>query len=202
MKAIKMIGLAALMALLAMAFVGASSATAETTSLCGADENPCSAANQLGSVHAESVGKAKMLTSVGTWECNVLFSGTIASKLANPLLISGSFTWTNCMLNKTICTVTEVNGPTEIELLKEGHETAKVTEYIFFHTVCGKIIDCEYIGVGLKGTAKGPLLSPQETGEVTLTEQTLNKAAGGFLCPKTSKLDITMTSLSAIYISS
>jgi hypothetical protein len=201
-KAIKMIGLAALTALMAMAFVGASSAMAESTSLCSADESPCASANQLGSVHETSVGKAKLLTSFGTTECDVLFSGTIATKLANPLVISGSFTYTNCTLGGSSCTATEESGPAEIKTLKEGHEKGKVTGEGLVHLVCGKSIDCSYNGTGLIGTAKGPLLSTQANGEVSLSEQATTKETGGFLCPKTSKLDITTTPLSATYISS
>jgi len=203
MKAIKMIGLTALTALLAMAFVGASSAMAESTSLCSADEVPCSAANQLGSEHKTSVGKAKLLTSVGTIECDVLFSGTIATKLASPLVISGSFLYTKCEVGSSACTATEENGPSEIKVLKEGHETAKVTGEGLVHVLCAGFIDCTYIGTNLVGTAKGPLLSAQvpDNGEVSLQEQPLTKVAGSFFCTKTAKLDITMTSLTATYIS-
>jgi hypothetical protein len=201
-KAIKMIGLAALTALTAMAFVGATSAMAETTALCKADETPCEAANQVASVHETSVGKAKFLTSVGTTECNVLFSGTISTTLANPLIISGGFTYTNCTFGGSSCTATEENGPAEIKILKEGHEKAQVTGEYLVRQVCGTAIDCSYTATGTVGTAKGPLLSTQTNGEVTFSEQARIKETGGTLCPKTSKLDITTTPLTATYISS
>jgi len=202
-KAIKMIGLTALAAPLAMAFVGASSAMAESTSLCSVDENPCALANQLGSVHEMSVGKAQLLTSVGTFECDVLFSGTIAMKLANPLVISGSFAYMSCVLGGSNCTVTEINKPAEIKVLKEGHETARVTFKYQIHIVCAGFIDCTYNGESLNATGKGPLLSAQvPDGEASIQEQSLTKVAGGFLCPKTAKLDITTTPLVATYISS
>jgi hypothetical protein len=200
-KAIKMIGLAALTALMAMAFVGASSAMAESTSLCTADENPCSAANQVGHVHEVSVGKAKLLSSVGTTECNVLFLGDISTKLANPLVISGSFTYTNCELGGGSCTAVEEASPAEIKVLKEGHEKSKVTGEGLVHLTCSGFIDCSYNGLNLIGTGKGPLLSTQANGEVSLSEQSTNKETGGFLCPKTAKLDITTSPLSATYIS-
>jgi hypothetical protein len=201
-KAIKIIGLAALTALMAMAFVGASSAMAETTALCKVDETPCEAENQVDSLHETSVGKAKFLTSLFTTECNALFSGTVATKLANPLVISGNFTYTNCKLGESICTLTEENGPAEIKVLKEGHETAKRTLEYLVHLKCGTSIDCSYTGTNLVGTVKGPLLSTLTTGEVTFSEQAATKEAGGLLCPKTSKIDITTTPLSATYISS
>ena len=199
MKAIKMIGLAALMALMAMAFVGATSAMAENTALCSADENPCAEKNEIESVHETSVGTAKLLSSVGTTECNVLFSNT-ETELGAPLILTGNFTYTNCELGGSSCTATEEKGPAEIEVLKEGHETAKVTGKGLVHLVCSGFIDCSYNGTGLVGTAKGPLLSTQKNGEVTLSEQSTTKEAGGFLCPKTAKLDITTTPLSTTYI--
>jgi hypothetical protein len=91
--------------------------------------------------------------------------------------------------------VTEENGPTEINVLKEGHETAKVTGEGLVYVNCKGFIDCSYNGVGLVGAAKGPLLASQENGEVSLQDQTANKETGGFLCPKTAKLDITITPL-------
>ena len=51
MNPIKMFGLAALAALMAMAFVGVNSAMGEETALCKADENPCAAENIITHVH-------------------------------------------------------------------------------------------------------------------------------------------------------
>jgi hypothetical protein len=202
-KAIKIIGLAALTALLAMAFVGASSAMAEPTALCKADENPCAEVNVIEHVHETSVGKAVLLSSVGNTECNVLFLGDAATVMSEGtgLGVIGSFTYTNCELGGGSCTAKEEKGPAEVTVLKEGHETAKVTGEGLVHLVCSGFIDCSYNGVGLVGKATGPLLSTQTNGEVTLSEQTTNKEAGGFLCPKTGKLDITTTSLVKTYIS-
>jgi len=204
-KAIKMFGLAVLAALMAMAFVGASSAMAESTALCKADESPCAEANVITHVHETSVGKAKLLTSFGTTECDVLFLGDATEVMEEgaALGVIGKFTYENCKLGGSGCTATEENGPAEIEVLKEGHETAKVTGEGLVHLVCGASIDCSYNGIGLKGTAKGPLLSAQtpDNGEVSLSEQVTNKETGGFLCPKTSKLDITTTPLVATYVS-
>jgi hypothetical protein len=204
MKAIKMIGLTALLALTAMAFVGASSAMAEDTHLCSNDttetfsESACTAVTH---VHETSVGKAKLLTSLGTTECNVLFLGDVKSS-GSPLVIDGTFTYTNCTFAGSSCTATEENGPAEIKILKEGHESGKVTGEGLVHLVCGASIDCSYNGTGLAGAAKGPLLSTQANGEVSISEQATTKETGGFLCPKTAKLDITTTPLSATYISS
>jgi hypothetical protein len=195
-----MLGLAALAALMAMAFVGASSAMAEQTALCSADENPCAAGNQLSSVHEVSVGKATLLSSNLNVECNVLFSGTIATTLASPLVISGNFSYSSC---NSGCVVTEESAHSKIEVLREGHESASVTGEGLVHVNCSGFIDCSYNGVGLKGTAHGPLLSAQvpDNGEVSLQGQKTTKETGGFLCPKEAKLDIVTSPLSATYIS-
>jgi hypothetical protein len=194
-----MLGLAALAALMAMAFVGASSAMAESTALCSVDQNPCQAANQLGEVNEKSVGTATLLSSAINVECIVLFHGTIGTTLASPLVISGNFTYENC---NSGCVVTEESPPAEIKVLRTGHETAEVTGEGLVHVNCSGFIDCSYNGVGLKGTAKGPLLSTAANGEVSLQGQTTNKETGGFLCPKTAKLDIvTSPKTQATYIS-
>jgi len=204
MERARISGLVALTALMAMAFVGAASAMAEPTALCKADENPCSEANLIASVHETSVGKAKVLTSLGTVECNALFASTSVGAPGAPQILKGNFTYSNCELGGASCTATGENGPAELKVLREGHETAKVTYEYLVHLVCYKTIDCSYTGASLEGTAKGPLLSAQESdnGEVALSGQSLTKEAGGFLCPKTAKLDITTTPLTATYISS
>jgi hypothetical protein len=216
-KAIKMIGLAVLTALMAMAFVGATSAMAETTSLCTADQKPCAAANQISHVHETSVGKAKLLTSFDTTECNVLFLGdTLGSYLAenghvvwgslrelgSPLFVVGNFTYTTCTFGGSSCSATEEDGPSEVKVLKEGHETGSAVGVGLVHLVCGSSIDCSDNGTGLNGTAKGPLLSTEFNGEVTISGQATTKETGGFLSPKSASLDITTSPLTATYISS
>jgi hypothetical protein len=198
-KAIKMFGLAALAALMAMAFVGASSAMAEKIQLCGHDAPKELSCEAIHHVHEESVGKAKLLTSIGTTECEASFLGDVES-FGAPAIISGKFTYVNCTLGGSSCTATEENGPSKIKVLYTGEETSEVTGEGLVHLVCGKSIDCSYTGTGLKGTGKGPLKSTQTNGEVTLSEQATTKEIGGFLCPKTAKLDITTTPLSKVYI--
>ncbi len=194
MKPIKMLGLAALAALLAMAFVGASSAMAEETALCTADEAGCVAIEH---VHETTLSghKAVLKTSILTVECDVLFLGDALTASGLPLVIHGTFTYTNC----GSCTATEENGPAEVKVQKSGHETATVTGEGLVHVECSGL-NCRYNGVGLSGTAKGPLLSTETNGEVTLTEQTTNKESGLF-CPSTSKLTIATTPLLPVIIS-
>src|SRR6185436_6221973 len=122
-------------ALTAMAFVGISSATAENTSLCSADGSECGVEH----VHEVSTTKAKLLTGSSgsslTIECDVLFLGDALSSEGNPLVIHGNFTYTSCActpFEKCLGCTPEVyeeseEGYSEITVLKEGHETAKVT---------------------------------------------------------------------------
>jgi hypothetical protein len=126
----------------------------------------------------------------------VTTAGGLAEAGTGGLVISGAFSYSNC---NNSCVVTEENSPAEILILKEGHETAKVTGEGLVHVNCSGFINCRYNGVGLKGTGKGPLLSTQANGEVSLSEQTTNKESGS-LCPSTAKLDITTTPLAALYI--
>ena len=195
MKAIKTFGLAVLAALMAMAFVGAGSANAEALQLCGHDAPEGLSCEAIHHIHLVSVGKAKLLTSLLTVECEELFLGDVLS-WGPPVIISGTLTLTGCTSG---CTETEENGPTELSVLKTGVETAEVTGEYLVHVKCGSSFDCTYNGVGLKGTVKGALTSTQENGEITFSEAALNKEAG-FLCPKTAKLDITLKPLSTIYI--
>jgi hypothetical protein len=199
MKAIKMIGLAALMALMAMAFVGAGSANAEALQLCGHDAPEGLSCEAIHHIHLVSVGKKKILTSIGNLECEALFLGDVVS-WGPPIVIRGTFTLTGCTLGSNSCTVTEENGPAELKVEKTGVETTEVTSEYLVHLVCSGFIDCSYTGAGVKGTGKGALISTQENGEITFSEQALTKEAGGFLCPKTAKLDLTLRPLWPIYI--
>jgi len=198
-KPIKMLGLAALTALMAMAFVGVSSAMAEHTALCETDAALC--AEPVEHVHEETLSgaQATLLSSVLTVKCDVLFLGdTLGGGLANPLVIHGTFTYANCNNN---CTATEENSPAEIKVSREGTELAKVTGEGLVHLVCGSFINCKYNGLGLQGHGLGPLTSSETNGSVNLSEQTTNKESGTF-CPSTAKLDITTTPLEPVYISS
>jgi hypothetical protein len=188
-----MFGLAALAALMAMAFVGASSAMAEgNTSLCTVDGATC--ASPITHVHEESVGHALLKSSFATVECEVLFLGdALNSGVSNPLVIHGTFTY-NCLNG---CTAEEEFGPAEIKILRLGTELADVTGEGLVHVECG--LDSTYNGVGLAGHAKGALVATNKLGEVVITAATTNKESGLF-CPSTSKLTITTAPLSATYV--
>ncbi|HET7485787.1 MAG TPA: hypothetical protein VFJ64_10500 [Solirubrobacterales bacterium] len=197
MKSIKMLGHAALAALMAMAFVGASSATA-STHLCKTDESSCAAANIITHVHETSVGKASLLASPEVQCGGDLFLGEVVGEgEAGQLEIEGNFTYSSCGSG---CTVTEQSATSIIEIEKVGHETGAVVGEAEVHVNCTGI-NCWYSGKELAGTAKGPLLSAQtpDNGEVSRQEQIFHKVKG-FFCPSTFEFDLTTTPLSATYI--
>jgi hypothetical protein len=213
--------------LMMIALAGSPHASAESTALCEVDEGPCAEAKQVSHIHettpsgskaillagnldtnriyhvheaTPSTNKARLLTSVGTVECAALFLGSAPYSGSLTLKIIGNFTYTSCELGGGNCSAAEENGPAEISVSGEGHETATVTEEGLVNVVCSGFINCSFNGTGLLGTGKGSLLSARENGEVVLLGQSVSKEAGGFLCPKTSKLDISTTPLEATYI--
>jgi hypothetical protein len=200
-KSIKMLGLAALTALMAMAFIGVTSASAGSTQLCTTD--PASGCTPLTHVHESTLSGVQgvLKTSILTVKCDVLFLSTKVGALGSPQIIEGKFTYSNC---NNGCVVTEENSPVEIKVLKvAGTETSEVTGEGLVHVECGSFIDCLYNGIGLKGTGKGPLAPSAETnGEVSLSNAKVNEEGGSFFCPDTSELTLTTTPLSATYIGS
>jgi hypothetical protein len=207
-KSIKLFGLAALAALMAMAFVGASSAMADHTQLCKADESLCAAGNVITHVHEVSIGEGVLLSSAGNVLCLVLFLGDSLG-LGNPLIIHGHFTFGSpthpCVRHKIFggtenCTIIEVSTDYLLTVLRLGHETADITYSGEVNLHCGSVINCTYNGVGLTGTGKGPLLSTQLNGEITISEKTVANSGGAF-CPATSRLDLKTSSLELVYLS-
>jgi hypothetical protein len=200
----KILGLAALAALTATALVGASSAMAENTQLCKADESPCVAGNVITHVHEETLTgvPATLLSSLGNLLCTVLFLGDSLG-LGAPLIIHGHFTYSNCVRDKfgggtENCTVSEVSTDTLLNILRLSHESADVTGAGKFNIHCGVFLNCTYNRTGLVATATGPLLSSFKNGDVILSGQTTTKESG--LCPETGLLDISTMPLEPIHI--
>jgi len=221
MNAIKILCTTAIASLMLIALTVPSPAIAESTALCsqtpegGFDfpggeylyEETCPSEHRVTHVHQATleVAAANLLTSIVNISCGVLFLGEATESLGSPLEISGNFTYSKCETSSgSGCTVTEVSSGSNINVLKEGHETASVTGGGEVTVKCGFLINCTYNGSGLKGVAKGWWLTYEagyENGRVSIEEQTLNKVAG-FLCPKTAKLDITTTPLVRMFIGS
>jgi hypothetical protein len=202
MKLLKMFGLVAIAASMAMAFVGTGSAMATGSSALCEDmpdvaDGVCT--DPIAHVHETTLSgaKAKILSSTVNVEADVLFLGDVLG-LANPQVIhNGVFTYTN--LNNG-CTISQ-EGTGLFKVLRTSHETAGVSGEFQIHVECGTLIDCKYNGTGLQGTVKGPLLASHLNGQTVISEQTLNRVGGAF-CPSTAKLDITTTPLTHTWIGS
>src|SRR5436190_5832978 len=197
-----MFGLAVMAALMAMAFVSASSAMASSTALCNQDAagGACPAGHLISHMHKATLSgnKAVILSSVINVACDVLSLGDVISAglLGSPLQFTGETTYTNCNGG---CTVTETE-PVSGDILRIGHERATWVTAGRWAIKCGFFINCEYDGEGLEGTIQGSLLSLETNGDDSIQEQELNKVSSGAFCPVTAFLDISTTPLSATYI--
>lgn len=208
MKPAKKVSLAALAALMAMAFIGSTSAMAESTQLCKEDTvlltgQLCPESKVINTLHTVTLGgeKAKFLTeTLGTVECEALFLGN-STGLGAPLQLKGNFTYPNgtCKRGTENCTVAEVAGGEAVaNLLKEGHETAKITFSFEIKITCGIWIVCTYDANGLQAIGKGPLLSTGlENGHWVLEEQELHRVRG--VCPEKAFLDLNLHPLEKTY---
>ncbi len=199
----KIAGLVAV-AVMAMAFIGASSAIAGTTALCKADQNPCESKNLVTHVHETTLSgnKARLLASPEV-KCDVLFLSTSVGGSGAPPVITGTFTYSNW---EGSCTAEEENGPVELKVLRTAAELATVTSGTggaagLVHLLCFGFIDCYYVGSGLVGTGEGALHAgrTETNGGVKLSGQTVVEESGDF-CPSSGKLDIVTTPLNATYV--
>lgn len=203
MRSIKLFGLAAVAALAATAFIGPPSASATWTVLCKTSEPlACPAANEivLKKVHFVALD-GKLLSSLGTILCEEALIVAETLHLAKPLLIHPSeLVYKVCSLGSTSCEVKTTHLGL-LHLLKIGVDIGELLDleeggsFTRVSVVCGKLVNCEYEGQGLVGEAVGGNPST-----VTYKESVVNKVAGGFLCPETSKLDAVFKSLEALHI--
>jgi hypothetical protein len=199
MRLIKMFGFAALVAIAAMALVGATSAMAESTAICegsdpGGSTCPGSEASHLHFATSSSE-PALILSSIVNVACQVLYLGNTLG-LGAPLIIHGNFTYSKCETESGgACTATELSSSALIEFLKNGSEKAEVTYNAEVLVECGALIHCVYNGAGQKWVGVGSL----GTDNMSETKTTLNKVSG-FLCPKTASLDIWLGALTKLYI--
>ena len=208
MRLIKMLGLAVVAAIASMAFLGASSASAnQSTTLCKINQLPCASGNQWPKgtkLAGTSVGTALLLSSLVTVHCNGTASGEITSAaLANPL--SGTLvpSFTGCKTSGgTNCTVTTSSGT--LLLLKTGPNVGVATVHnVLARVQCGVFIDCSYTSKGVQLQAKS--LSGATPARLHANGVELENE-GGFLCPDESfwdaLYDVKTSTGGGIYISS
>jgi hypothetical protein len=200
-----MFGLTALAAVAAMAFIGASSASATSTQLCKVHTGTtCPAGSATTAVHlvnkAGTVGT--LLNSLVNVLClNVLGQGTPLGLAAPQQIHSTVLSFTNCgtSASHNECTVTTEALPLFNLLytaLDEGTLTAEGGVARVKCTVFGFIkIDCKYGTVGLSFNVKGgnPAVLKAENKAVQFIE-------GSALCPTESSLDGEVVSLEEVHI--
>jgi len=201
-KLIKMFGLTAVAAVVAMAFVGASSAMATNTVLCTVNEDPCLEKNWAKSIHMVTTAKPKLLSSIGTIECaSSLGEGTLG-KLGLPQVATlTALTWAApCALGKTACTVTTESLGT-MNILKTGANVGTADpEGTTIHVECGALINCKYTGkpgatLSVTGAGGG------SNGILEANKLKVEKLGSGF-CPSTAEWDAKYEPLTAVYVSS
>ncbi len=213
MQWIKTLGLAAVAALTAMALMGATSASAETTQLCKkVAPNPCEAVTEA---HFLSVnlppgdvtkdGKVILLNDIALAECEVLLKMTNPTG-TNPVTFNTvSLVYTNC---NNGCKVTVIAVGT-ISFLKLGVSTelgdVTGTGFVINVNCLFGALNCDYDFTNLVGHFLGASTFGATTngkGHITYTKALLNpkeKLGGISSCPK-AELDALFQSLTPIYI--
>jgi hypothetical protein len=209
-----MFGLAAVAAVAAMAFIGASSASATfSTALCteASGTLACPAGKLASSVHFVAKDPLLLTTLVNVLCKEALFSGTVENSgllatAPEPLGISiGELKYIECeTTTKIACTIkTEHLGL--LDLLKTAADLGTLVDlplggsYTEVKVVCGSVINCTYKGENLTGHALSATATT--TGHVTYSNSPVTKT-GGILCPSESKLHALFESLTNLWLRS
>jgi len=203
MRPIKMLGLAVVMAMAVMAFIGASAASAhpDTIVLCEEPELLCDNPYPDPTTTVWHAEDPEFHTSVGTIICDEsLMELTWLNELDDVILthvLALTFTG-NCKLGGTACTVSTIKlGDTELNHM----ESLEALEFSLGGTEvnlkCGSLINCT-----LGGTYSERLHSLNDGMTHLLTEEAQITSIKGFLCPKVIKLDANYLALGEYYIES
>lgn len=146
MKYLKMLGLAAVAAAALMAFVGAGSASAETTACettagtgCYGKGTPVEGMSKAGQGVTDAT-----LTSGSFFGQNVKCTSTLTGEINNPTTPSGngSVTWSNCTGAETVSTVT--NGTITIHHDAEHNGLVTIKDFVVHVKQSG--VGCYYGG--------------------------------------------------------
>lgn len=196
MRPMKMFGLAAVAAVSATAFIGASSASATSTVFCSENVLVCPAAKKIEHATFTALSTSPFFSNaVANMSCtHTVFSGNVLL-LANPLVGHVSlwdFTGCSESIFGSKCTIATNNswlfyilkiGPNKGTLSMEGAEMLINCSSIGFHCIYGNPTTSLSVA-GSVGTALAAVVA---------TSVTLPKKGGGFFCPETSSLSATYT---------
>jgi hypothetical protein len=204
MKLIKMLGLAALTAVAAMAIVGASSAMAEPgkTALCKVSELVCSQPNYVAQLHMLATD-VKLLSSLGEILCNTVLVLSETLELGEPsqVIHVAEFNWLECKRNGVRCTVTTLN-PGVMTLTNIGNLLGIVKwAGIEINFKCGFFVNCTYSGEFELGAESAEHAEGAGNGMITAENYPVEKLGSG-LCPSEAKWDALFEPLEAVYIES
>lgn len=200
MSSIKMLGMAVIATVGAMAFVGPSSVMAGTSALCAENEEPCSGENLV--THIHFLGLAHISTSPLTVKCHVLFLAGVLGLVTNgPALAHGIFIFSGGC--NSGCSATDLHGGLLL-VLRTAAGLAEVTGDGFEISVqCAGVVECEYDHQGLAGHALSANLS-ETAGKVVISQQSLHRTGNpltNLICPEPAKLDLSLESLADFYVS-
>ena len=198
-----MLGLVAVAAIAATAFVGVSGASATSTVLCKSNAAlVCAEANEFVNKLVHFVATDPVLLGPPDILCeSALLSGE-ALTLRNPLLIHiHELKYTGCSTKvffKISCNVTAEHLGL-LDLLKTAPNLGKLTDlelggkFTQVRVNCGGgTVNCLYDGKGIEGHGLGA--SGTEPGHTTYTEQVVNRIEGSG-CPEAGKLDALFVEL-------
>ena len=193
MSLIKTFALSVLSALVAAASLGAPSATAESTALCKVGETPCSAENQLTSIHLQLASPLVIKTSILTVLClNALVQASVLA-LGNPQAIhSKEFTFANCgtSASHNNCTISTLELPL-FNLLKTAKNLGVLTgSNGSVQVKCTFFVECKYSSEGLALHVEGK--SGENGHGMVEGEGVALKSSGGALCPKTAEIGLLL----------
>lgn len=193
MKAMKMLGLAAMAALVVTAFAGVGVASADT--LCKANENPCSAANSLpvGTVLKGLDPAATLLAGSFEVKCHSEVSGktTVNHGAGKGLLgLIENVTWSNCSGS---CNAAHSLNLPYLALASAALQTMKV-ESDGKGNPGAQLLNCLFNGNSCTYSAASVTMKVVggNPGKFTVTKAPLTRTAG-FFCPETGEWDATYT---------
>lgn len=200
MRLIKMFGLAAITMVAAMAFVGASSATAMPTQLCNNHDgalDECSSPTT--SLHAVATNPLLEPSFGSHVTCSSSLAQANVGKLASPQVVNlTSLTWSGCVQSGEPCEVTTKKLGTGL-VLKLSLTEAEVE----FHNT-EVLVECE--ASGLHCVYGGlPVLdaTPSSGGQkATLHANVSLTKVSGFFCPSSAVWNALYVSLADVYFKS
>lgn len=195
MKYLKMIGLAAVSAMALMAFMGASTASADELCTTTAVNNMCPEGKLITEIHGTlKKGTSAKLTDTEGFTLDTCTAGTVKIKNTsqgtgvNP--ITGSveaLTWGEAGTSCAFTTDTLANGSTSATQATGGGTTvtSKGSQVTINTGLFGSCVYGTGEGTDLGSTANG--------GNELVINATVNKISGGFACPTTAKWSATYT---------